>query len=92
MRVGYVRCSTAEQNEARQLKMMEEQMVEKIFIDKASCKNVDRKDFKAMMAFVRAGDTVIVESISPIARNTRDSKVYYTMSTDTTNCSVVHSN
>ncbi len=72
MRVGYVRCSTAEQNEARQLKMMEEQKVEKIFIDKASGKNVDRKDFKAMMAFVRAGDTVIVESISRIARNTRD--------------------
>ena len=72
MRVGYVRCSTAEQNEARQLKMMEEQKVEKIFIDKASGKNTDRKDFKAMMAFVRASDTVIVESISRIARNTRD--------------------
>ena len=72
MRVGYVRCSTAEQNEARQLKMMEEQRVEKVFLDKASGKNADRKDFKAMMAFVRAGDTVIVESISRIARNTRD--------------------
>ena len=72
MRVGYVRCSTVEQNEARQLKMMEEQKVEKLFIDKASGKNVDRKDFKAMMSFVRAGDTVIVESISRIARNTRD--------------------
>ena len=72
MRVGYVRCSTAEQNEARQLKMMEEQKVEKIFIDKASGKNVNRKDFKAMMTFVRAGDTVIVESISRIARNTSD--------------------
>ena len=72
MRVGYVRCSTAEQNEARQLKMMEKQKVEKIFIDKASGKNTDRKDFKAMMTFVRAGDTVIVESISRIARNTRD--------------------
>ena len=72
MRVGYVRCSTVEQNEARQLKMMEDQKAEKIFIDKASGKNVDRKDFKSMMAFVRAGDTVIVESISRIARNTRD--------------------
>lgn len=72
MKIGYVRCSTAEQNEARQLKLMEEQRVEKIFMDKASGKNVDRKDFKAMMVFVRAGDTVIVESISRIARNTRD--------------------
>ena len=72
MKVGYVRCSTAEQNEARQIKMMEDQNVEKIFIDKASGKNTDRSDFKAMMNFVRSGDTVIVENISRIARNTRD--------------------
>ena len=72
MRVGYIRCSTIEQNEARQLKMMEEQNTERLFIDKASGKNTDRKAFKEMMAFVRAGDTVIVESISRIARNTRD--------------------
>lgn len=72
MRVGYVRCSTIEQNEARQLKMMEEQKTEKLFIDKASGKNTDRKAFKEMMAFVRAGDIVVVESISRIARNTRD--------------------
>ena len=72
MRVGYVRCSTIEQNEARQLKMMEEQKAEKLFIDKASGKNTDRKAFKEMMAFVRTEDVVIVESISRIARNTRD--------------------
>ena len=72
MRVGYVRCSTLEQNEARQLVMMEEQKTEKLFIDKASGKNTDRQEFKAMMAFVRSGDIVIVESISRIARNTRD--------------------
>ena len=72
MKVGYVRCSTAEQNEARQLKMMEEQNVERIFIDKASGKDTDRENYKAMMAFVRAGDSVTVESISRIARNTRD--------------------
>lgn len=72
MRVGYVRCSTVEQNEARQLKMMEEQQVEKIFTDKASGKNTDREAFKEMMGFIRAGDVVIVESISRIARNTRD--------------------
>ena len=72
VRVGYVRCSTVEQNEARQLKMMEEQKVEKIFVDKASGKNTERESFKAMMAFIREGDTVIVESISRIARNTRD--------------------
>lgn len=72
MKVGYVRCSTVEQNEARQLVMMEEQKVEKIFTDKKSGKDTDREAFKAMMAFVRAGDTVVVESISRIARNTKD--------------------
>ena len=72
MRVGYVRCSTIEQNEARQLKMMKEQKAEKLFIDKASGKNIDRAAFKEMISFVRSGDIVIVESISRIARNTRD--------------------
>ena len=72
MRVFYVRCSTMEQNEARQLKMAEEQNAEKVFVDKASGKNTDRAAFKEMMAFVRADDTVVVESISRIARNTRD--------------------
>lgn len=72
MRVFYVCCSTIEQNEARQLKMAEEQNAEKVFVDKASGKNTDRAAFKDMMAFVRAGDTVVVESISRIARNTRD--------------------
>ena len=72
MRVGYVRCSTIEQNEARQLKMMEEHGAEKLFIDKASGKNTDRPELKRMMNFVRFGDTVIVESISRFARNTKD--------------------
>ena len=72
MRVFYVRCSAIEQNEAHQLKMAEEQNAEKLFVDKASGKNTDRTAFKEMMAFVRAGDTVVVESISRIARNTRD--------------------
>ena len=47
-----------EQNEARQLKMAEEQNAEKVFVDKASGKNTNRAAFKEMMAFVRAGDTV----------------------------------
>ncbi len=72
MMVGYVRCSTAEQNEARQLLLMKEQLVEKIYTDKKSGKDTDREQFKEMMQFLRAGDTLVVESISRIARNTRD--------------------
>lgn len=71
-KIGYVRVSTVDQNEERQMKMMAEHAVEKVFKDKQSGKNADRKGFKSMMSFVREGDVVIVESISRIARNTKD--------------------
>ena len=51
---------------------MAELGVEKIFIDRISGKNTDRPELKEMMGFVRNGDTVIVESISRFARNTKD--------------------
>ena len=72
MKVGYIRVSTAEQNESRQELLMQQLEVEKVFIDKLSGKNTDRPQLKAMINFVRSGDTVIVESISRFARNTRD--------------------
>lgn len=51
---------------------MQELGVEKVFIDRMSGKNTDRPQLKELMAFVRQGDTVIVESISRFARNTKD--------------------
>lgn len=72
MRVGYIRVSTAEQNAARQEVLMEQLGVDKIYIDRMSGKSKDRPQLKDMLTFVRDGDTVIVESISRFARNTRD--------------------
>lgn len=72
MKIFYIRCSTIEQNEARQLKMAEDQKADKVFIDKASGKNTDREQFKKMLEFAREGDVIITESISRISRNTRD--------------------
>lgn len=72
MKVGYVRVSTEDQNTIRQEVMMKELGVEKVYIEKISGKNADRPELKAMMAFVREGDVVIVESISRFARSTRD--------------------
>lgn len=71
-KVGYVRVSTEEQNEARQLETMKQYGVDEIFTEKASGKNTDRAELKKLLAFVRRGDAVIVESISRIARNTKD--------------------
>lgn len=72
IKIGYIRVSTTDQNTARQELLMTELGVEKVFIDRISGKNTDRPELKEMMGFVRNGDTVIVESISRFARNTKD--------------------
>lgn len=72
IKVGYIRVSTADQNTIRQEVLMSNLMVNEVFIDNISGKNMDRPQLMRMMDFVRKGDTVIVESISRFARNTRD--------------------
>ena len=72
MIIFYARCSTAEQNEARQLGDAHACHAEKIYIDKASGKNRDRPQLEAMISFAREGDKVVCSDISRIARNTRD--------------------
>lgn len=72
MKVGYIRVSTIEQNEARQEVLMEQLGVDRVYMDKMSGKNKDRPQLQEMMQYVREGDIVIVESISRFARNTKD--------------------
>lgn len=72
MKIGYVRVSSAGQNTERQEVLMEKLGVDKIFIDVCSGKNANRPQLMAMMDYVREGDTIIVESISRLARNTKD--------------------
>lgn len=72
MKIGYIRVSTEGQNTARQEVLMQELGVDKVFIDYASGKSTDRVQLKEMLQFIREGDTVICESISRFARNTRD--------------------
>jgi DNA invertase Pin-like site-specific DNA recombinase len=56
----------------RQEVMMEELGVDELYIDKATGKSTDRVQLKKMLSYIRTGDTVIVESISRFARNTKD--------------------
>ena len=72
MRIGYARVSTAEQHVERQQLILQELGAEKTFVDVCSGKNTDRPALKEMLAFAREGDTVVVESISRLARNTKD--------------------
>ncbi len=72
MRVGYVRVSSGSQNPERQRVALKQAGVEKVFEDIRSGKDTNRDALKTMMSFVREGDTVVVESISRLGRNTRD--------------------
>ena len=72
MKIGYIRVSTQEQNTIRQEVLMEALGVDEVYIDRMSGKNTNRPELQKMMEYVRKGDTVIVESISRFARNTRD--------------------
>ena len=72
MKVAYIRVSTEDQNTARQEEAIRNLGVEKAFIEKVSGKNMDRPQLKAMLDYVREGDTLIVESYSRLARNTKD--------------------
>ncbi|MBO4393229.1 MAG: recombinase family protein [Spirochaetales bacterium] len=72
MKVAYIRVSTKEQNTARQEEALQGFGIERSFIEKISGKNTDRPQLKAMLDYVREGDTVVVESYSRLARSTYD--------------------
>jgi DNA invertase Pin-like site-specific DNA recombinase len=74
MKLFYCRVSTEQQNEDRQIKAAYDLGIDKenIYIDKQSGKDTERKQLKSLLAFCRRGDVIYCESISRIARNTKD--------------------
>ena len=72
MKIGYVRVSTVEQHEDRQLAAIKQWGAEKIFIDKMSGKNMDRDGLRNMMDFIREGDSLCVLELSRLGRSLPD--------------------
>lgn len=72
MKVAYVRVSTIEQNEARQIEALKEYGIERWFIEKMSGKDTERPEFQAMMDYVREGDELYVMDLSRLSRSTTD--------------------
>lgn len=68
--IGYIRVSTADQNEARQIEALKD--CEKIFVDKCSGKDINRPELKKMLNFIREGDTLKITEYSRLARSTSD--------------------
>ena len=72
MKVAYVRVSTEEQNEARQVEALKVHGIEKWFIEKLSGKDMERPQLQAMLDYVREGDVVYIHDFSRLARSTKD--------------------
>ena len=72
MKVGYVRCSTVEQNEARQIEALEQHNIDKWFKEKVSGKDTNRPELQRMLEYVREGDTIYIHDFSRLARSTKD--------------------
>lgn len=72
MNIAYVRVSTVEQNEERQIKALEKYSIDKWFTEKVSAKDTNRPELKKILDFAREGDTIYIKDFSRLARNTRD--------------------
>ena len=72
MNIAYVRVSTVDQNEDRQIEALKNHKIEKYFVEKASAKDTNRREFQKMMEFAREGDTIYVEDFSRMARSVSD--------------------
>ena len=71
---GYIRVSSKDQNEARQIEKMQELGIDErhIFIDKNSGKDFDREQYKAMVTMMREGDTLYISSIDRLGRDYKE--------------------
>lgn len=72
MNIAYVRVSTVEQNEQRQLEGLKKYNIDKWFTEKVSAKDTNRPQLKLMMDFAREGDTIYIWDFSRLARSTKD--------------------
>jgi DNA invertase Pin-like site-specific DNA recombinase len=71
MKYGYVRVSTKDQNEARQMIALSEYGIEPkyIYMDKQSGKNFDRPQYQKLLRKLKKDDTLVIKSIDRLGRN-----------------------
>lgn len=69
MTYGYVRVSTREQNEERQLIAMRQFGVDKIYMDKQSGKDFNRPEYRKLVRKIKFGDVLVVQSLDRFGRN-----------------------
>lgn len=73
-KIGYIRVSSQDQNLDRQLAMMGDLEIDKLFQEKASGKDTERPEFQKLLNYIREGDCVIVASLDRLGRDYEDIK------------------
>lgn len=68
---GYIRVSSIDQNEDRQLFAMQELEIPRnnLFMDKQSGKDFNRPNYKKLTAVLKSGDLLYIQSIDRLGRN-----------------------
>ena len=76
---GYVRVSTREQNEDRQLIALKDYKVleSNIYVDKLSGRDFNRPQYQKLMKKIRPGDLIVVKSIDRLGRNYEEIQVQW---------------
>jgi len=72
MNIGYLKVSTIDQNESRQLESLKEYDIDNWFSEKVSAKDTKRPELKRMIEFARKDDTIYIYSLDRLARSTKD--------------------
>lgn len=73
-KIGYIRVSSQDQNLDRQVAMLNQLEIDKLFQEKASGKDCDRPEFQKPLNYIREGDCVVVASLDRLGRNYEDIK------------------
>lgn len=72
MNIAYIRVSSVDQNERRQIEALKKFNIDKWFTEKVSAKDKNRPELLSMLDYAREGDTIYIHDFSRLARSTKD--------------------
>ena len=74
MELGYARVSTVKQDLDRQIDALEQVGIprDRIYVDRKSGATTDRPGLRAVIAYARAGDVIVVHTLDRLGRTVRD--------------------
>jgi DNA invertase Pin-like site-specific DNA recombinase len=70
--IAYIRVSSVDQNEERQVEALQKYNIEKWFTEKVSAKDTNRPKLQEMLNYIRENDTLYIHDFSRLARSTQD--------------------